>query len=168
MNFGHDDVRRLLELIDASPALDEIELTVGEVHLHIRRKAAADGAATSIMPRAGADRDAAAASGNTATPAPPPAVVRAAEADTVAAGRVAVRAPMVGTFYRAQAPGDSPFVEVGQSVASSDTVCLLEMMKLFSSVPAGVDGVVAEIRVADGDLVEYGQVLIVIDPRSLD
>jgi acetyl-CoA carboxylase biotin carboxyl carrier protein len=75
-----------------------------------------------------------------------------------------VRAPMMGSFYRSPAPGEKPFIEVGQSVAAEDTVCLIEVMKLFNSISAGVSGRVAEIRAENGALVEFGQVLIVIDP----
>jgi len=69
---------------------------------------------------------------------------------------------MLGTFYRAPAPGDPPFVELGKRVRADDTVCLIEVMKLFSSINAGVDGVVMRILVENGTMVEFGQMLIVI------
>ena len=69
---------------------------------------------------------------------------------------------MLGTFYRAQAPGAPPFVEVGQRVRADDTVCLIEVMKLLNSVKAGVDGVVTQILAENAKLVEYNEVLIVI------
>jgi len=69
---------------------------------------------------------------------------------------------MLGTFYRAQTPGAPPFVEVGQRVRADDTVCLIEVMKLFTSVKAGVDGVVTQILAENAKLVEYNEVLIVI------
>jgi acetyl-CoA carboxylase biotin carboxyl carrier protein len=79
-------------------------------------------------------------------------------------GLVAVRAPMLGTFYRAPAPGEKAFVEVGQKVKADDTVCLIEVMKLFNSIKAGVDGQVVQILADNGALVEYNQVLVVIAP----
>ena len=69
---------------------------------------------------------------------------------------------MLGTFYRAQTPGAPPFVEVGQRVRADDTVCLIEVMKLFNSVKAGVDGVVTQILAENAKLVEYNEVLIII------
>ena len=69
---------------------------------------------------------------------------------------------MLGTFYRSPAPGDPPFVELGKRVRADDTVCLIEVMKLFSSINAGVDGVVTRILVENGTMVEFGQMLIVI------
>jgi acetyl-CoA carboxylase biotin carboxyl carrier protein len=71
---------------------------------------------------------------------------------------------MLGVFYRAPAPGEKPFVEVGQRVRADDTVCLIEVMKLFNSIRAGVDGEVVEILVENGGLVEFDQALIFIRP----
>jgi acetyl-CoA carboxylase biotin carboxyl carrier protein len=78
----------------------------------------------------------------------------------------AVKAPMVGTYYRAPAPGATPFVEVGQKVKPDTVVCIIEVMKLMSSISAGVAGTVREIRVADGEPVQFGQLLIVIEPSG--
>ena len=77
-----------------------------------------------------------------------------------------VRSPMVGTFYRAPEPGAAPFVDVGQAVAPDTTVCIIEVMKLMTSLPAGLRGRVAEILVADGEAVEHGQPLIVLEPLA--
>lgn len=92
-----------------------------------------------------------------AAPAPqPPALATAAEH--------VVSAPFVGVFYRRPSPDQPPFVEVGDRVKADDTVCLIEVMKLFNSIRAGVDGVVTAIEVEDATLVEYGQVLMRIAP----
>jgi acetyl-CoA carboxylase biotin carboxyl carrier protein len=74
-------------------------------------------------------------------------------------GLVDVTAPMVGTFYRAAAPGEAPFVEVGSTVDEQTQVCIIEVMKLMSSVVAGARGVVAEVCCANGEAVAYGDVL---------
>lgn len=74
-----------------------------------------------------------------------------------------VTAPMPGTFYRRPDPASDPFVEEGDTVASGDTVCLIEVMKQFSEVKAGADGVVAEIAVDDESSVKAGAVLVTID-----
>ena len=75
---------------------------------------------------------------------------------------MAVTAPMLGTFYRMPSPGEKPFVEQGDKVSPDDTVCLVEVMKLFNSVKAGMAGTVEQILVENGTLVEYGQPLILI------
>ena len=80
----------------------------------------------------------------------------------LADGEIAIRAPMLGTFYRASAPGEKPFVEVGQKVKADDSVAVIEVMKLFNSIHAGVDGIVVRIDAENASLVEFNQVLIVI------
>ena len=81
-----------------------------------------------------------------------------------AAGLVDVIAPMVGTFYRAPAPGAPPFVEVGTAVEEGTQVCIIEVMKLMHSVAAGVGGTVAEVCVENGSPVQYGDVLFRVRP----
>jgi acetyl-CoA carboxylase biotin carboxyl carrier protein len=82
------------------------------------------------------------------------------------AGAILIKSPMVGTFYRAPEPGAAPFVEVGQQVEASATVCVIEVMKLINSIPAGQPGVVIDVLVQDGEPVEFGQLLMVIDPTQ--
>jgi len=77
---------------------------------------------------------------------------------------IAVKAPMLGTFYSAPKPGAPPFVAVGQAITADDNVCILEVMKLMNYVKAGTAGKVAQIAVGNGDLVEFDQVMIYIDP----
>lgn len=79
-------------------------------------------------------------------------------------GLVEVTAPMVGTFYRSPAPGAPPFVEVGEEVDEGTQVCILEVMKLMSSVVAGVSGVVAEVCVENAAPVQFGDVLFRVRP----
>ncbi len=79
-------------------------------------------------------------------------------------GAVLIKSPMVGMFYRASEPGARPFVEVGQQVDADTTVCIIEVMKLMNSIPAGQKGTVTHILVGDSEPVEYGQVLMVVDP----
>jgi acetyl-CoA carboxylase biotin carboxyl carrier protein len=90
----------------------------------------------------------------------------AAEHDTGAAddGLVEVTAPMVGTFYRAPAPGEAPYVEVGTAVEHDTQVCILEVMKLMSAVVAGARGTIAEVCRTDGEPVQYGDVLFRVAP----
>ena len=114
----------------------------------------------------------------TAAPAPAPSVptpddlvapLVAGEPETD--GLVRVEAPMVGTFYRAPSPGAPPFVEEDGAVASGQTLCILEAMKLMNEIKADLDGIVRRIHVANGDPVEFGQLLFEIEPalgRPLD
>lgn len=81
-------------------------------------------------------------------------------------GMVVVRAPNLGTFYRSPKPGAPPFVEVGRQVEATTEICLIEVMKLFTPVQAGVAGTVREILVSDADLVEFDQPLVVIEPTG--
>ena len=111
-------------------------------------------------------------------PAPAPSTPTAAELEAAAAagepstdGIIRVEAPMVGTFYRAPAPGAPPFVEEGGAVASGQTLCILEAMKLMNEIKADLDGVVHRIHVENGQPVEFGQLLFEIEPvlgRPLD
>jgi acetyl-CoA carboxylase biotin carboxyl carrier protein len=78
----------------------------------------------------------------------------------------AVIAPMVGTFYSAAAPGAAAFVQVGDRIAVGDTLCIIEAMKMMNQIEADVSGVIKSIRVQNGDPVEYGQILFVIDQRN--
>jgi len=80
-------------------------------------------------------------------------------------GWVAVRAPNLGTFYRSPKPGAPPYVEIGQEIAPGTEICLLEVMKLFTTVVAREGGVVREVCVADGEMIERDQVLVLIEPK---
>jgi acetyl-CoA carboxylase biotin carboxyl carrier protein len=77
---------------------------------------------------------------------------------------IEVTSPMVGTFYRASAPGEAPFIEVGGRVRKGDTVCIIEAMKLMNEIEAEISGSVIEILVQNGEPVEYGQPLVRINP----
>jgi biotin carboxyl carrier protein len=70
---------------------------------------------------------------------------------------------MLGTFYRAPKPGAPPFVDVGQDITADDTVCIIEVMKLFNAVKAGVSGRIAKICAKDGEMVEYQQTLFLVE-----
>ena len=105
------------------------------------------------------------------SPSPSPVEAEPAPGDGVTSvapreGFVAVIAPMSGIFYRAPAPGAAPFVEVGSRVDPNDTVCIVEIMKLFNSIAAGVAGTVAEIGVENGGRVVAGQPVMWIEPQE--
>lgn len=79
-----------------------------------------------------------------------------------------VRAPMVGTFFSKPSPEEEEYVKVGDTVSAGDTVCLIEVMKLFNSVPAGTNGRIEEVFVSDGELVEYDQPLFLIKKMNAE
>jgi acetyl-CoA carboxylase biotin carboxyl carrier protein len=99
-----------------------------------------------------------------ATPAAQPAAPKQKAPREVPPGWVQVRAPSLGTFYRSPKPGAPPFVEVGGKVGAGTEICLIEVMKLFTTVCAGVEGTVREIYPADSQLVEYDQPLFLVEP----
>lgn len=154
MGLSYDEITEILKIIDSS-SCDEVVLETSDIKLVVRRRGA------NSMPLAAApDRASALAYVAPESPGPPPP---AAE-EAIAEGQHALRAPMVGTFYRAPTPNAPPFVEIGSRIEKGDPVCIIEVMKLFTTIHAERGGTVAEIRVENTALVEYGQILFVIDP----
>ena len=165
MDLKHQDVREILKLIDSAEHLDEIELTMGDFRLHVVRHGAGGAAVQRPAPVARpAGAVAAPAAAVPAAPAPVASPAPQAAAQTVPPGIVAIRAPMLGTFYRAPAPNEKPFVEVGQRVKADDTVCMIEVMKLFNSIRAGINGTIVKICADNAAMVELNQVLIHVKP----
>jgi acetyl-CoA carboxylase biotin carboxyl carrier protein len=150
-SLTYEDVLRIVELVK-STRFSEFRLKVGEIEVHLRRK---NGAAAAV-------------SGLSAAPGDAAIVPSSVAGRTFAPDAVLVRAPMVGTLYRAPAPGAAPFVEVGQHVDPDTTVCIIEVMKLMNSIAAEARGIVAEILVENGARVEHGDVLLVIGPDPED
>ncbi len=148
------DLRKLKKLIDLVEAsgIAELEITEGEEKVRIAKSIA--GAPMMMAPQPQMYQAAAPAA------APAPAAAAPAE-DAMPEGHV-VRSPMVGTFYRAPAPGSKNFVEVGQSVNAGDTLCIIEAMKLLNEIEADQGGVIKAILVENGQPVEYGEPLFVI------
>jgi acetyl-CoA carboxylase biotin carboxyl carrier protein len=165
MNADAEYARQIITLV-AGSSITDLHLEIGDFKLTLAR-AAHEGerqqAADAGVTRAGSRAATIKVSATQASA--PPAPSRAAVAAVDGSG-VAVRAPMVGTFYRASAPGAAPFVEVGSVVAEDQTVCIVEVMKLMNEVRAGCRGRVVAIHAENGALVEYGQPLIVIDPAG--
>lgn len=152
------DLRKLKTLIDLvqQSGISELEITEGEEKVRISR-----GGTGSQMhyPHPGYYM--------------PPPMQPTGEAPAAAAAPAGVpaepeghviKSPMVGTFYRSSAPGAKPFVDIGQSVKSGETICIIEAMKLLNEIEADHEGVVKEILVENGAPVEYGQPLIILAP----
>ncbi len=92
-----------------------------------------------------------------------PVVPMAAKQENVVKEGKVITAPIVGTFYQSSGPDKAPFVEVGTTVQKGDVVCILEAMKLFNEVQSDYSGTVKQILVQDGDLLEYGQPIMILE-----
>jgi acetyl-CoA carboxylase biotin carboxyl carrier protein len=145
------DLRKLKKLIDLVEAsgIAELEITEGEEKVRIAKSIAG----MPMMMHAPQMMHAAAPVAAAAIAAP--------VEDAIPEGHI-VRSPMVGTFYRAPAPGSRDFAEVGQSIAAGDTVCIIEAMKLLNEIESDQGGVIKAILVENGQPVEYGEPLFVI------
>ena len=143
-------LKTLIELVESS-GIAELEISEGEERVRITRTTA------SIQ--------------QTYTPAPQPTLAAAAPQAVAPAAEPAklavteghvVKSPMVGTFYRSASPGSKAFVDVGQTVNSGETLCIIEAMKLLNEIEADQSGVIKAILVESGQPVEFGQPLFVI------
>lgn len=167
MALTEDEVLQILKLVEQS-SFDELHLETGELKLLIRKK----GCGAAVIE----------AGPTAASPATPPTApgservhhgVESApdksaktEAAVQPGGMVPITAPMLGMFYRRPAPESPPYVEVGSHVKEDDTVCLIEVMKVFTAVKAGVRGQVAEVLIEENTMVEYGQPLFMVKPDA--
>ena len=156
MQLDHEQLHRLLEALGESD-IQEFRLEGDDFRLEIRRNLPAQAVMASVMPAPVA----------AAAPAPVVPVEPASAPPASTATRsdlLEVTAPMVGTFYRAPAPGEPSFVEVGSRINVGQTVCILEAMKLMNELESEVGGEVVEILVDNGTPVEFGQVLMRVKP----
>jgi acetyl-CoA carboxylase biotin carboxyl carrier protein len=157
----HEDVEEILRLLDATP-VDEFELQTEHFKLTLRRSPAGHDGWTQERQTRGAP-DMLATQAPTAAPASiaaPASTAAAAAAAAAPNGQLEIRAPLVGSFYRAPQPGAAPFVDVGTLVTPDTVVAIIETMKLMNSVYAGAAGRVVDICIEDGGVVEQHQVLM--------
>jgi acetyl-CoA carboxylase biotin carboxyl carrier protein len=158
MNLTHADVEEILQLLDASP-FDELELETDRFKLILRRSAAPQGGWTQQTETRSKAKVVASAPGKATAAAAAPAI----DKDD---GTLPVRAPLIGTFYRAPKPGAPPFVDAGTRVTADTVVGIVETMKLMNSVMAGTAGVIVAIEAADGEFVEQNHVLMRVQPAT--
>ena len=158
MSFSHDDVQRLIKLLDSSH-FDELHLEAEGIKLTLRRNGAPSTTLSTATAPAVSTSPAAAPPAR-ATASAPVAAVMSTNDPTL----LEIRAPMLGTFYGAPKPGADPFVAIGARVTADSAVGIIEVMKLMNSISAGVEGVLVEVLVRDGDLVEFKQVLMRVRP----
>lgn len=161
------DLRKLKTLIDlvSDSNVTELEITEAEGKVRIVKGAVASGAPVLthqvMVPAAQA-----------AAPVAAPTLAELAEAAAVTAAAVAaeaaaaghtVKSPMVGTFYRSSSPGAAPFVQVGDTVKEGDTLCIIEAMKILNEIESDKAGTVKQVLCENGQAVEYGQALYIIE-----
>ncbi len=148
------DLRKLKKLIDLvqESGIAELEITEGEEKVRIVKTGPAP------IVTASAQTPSAAAPAPTGTSTAPETEAPAAPP----AGHI-VKSPMVGTFYRAPSPGEKPFVEIGDAVETGQTICVIEAMKLLNEIEADQDGVIKAVVAENGQPVEYGEALFVIE-----
>ena len=154
------DLRKLKKLIDLveESGIAELEITEGEEKVRISRS-------TPSMPVPSAPIGTPSyqyATSAVTTPQPVPVTAATAAAEILPQGHM-VKSPMVGTFYRSSAPGSNPFVEIGQTVKEGDTLCIIEAMKLLNEIESDKSGVIKAVLVENGQPVEYGEPLFVIE-----
>jgi acetyl-CoA carboxylase biotin carboxyl carrier protein len=159
MSLRFDQVADLIKIIDAS-ACQELVLETTELKLVVRRGSVTPSTAPGLVDApdvvsTSLQASSAVKSSVSSDPGLAPSQDTAVHQ---------VRSPMVGTFYRAPSPDSPPFVDVGTKVASAQPLCVIEVMKLFTTIYADVAGEIKQIGASNGELVEYGRVLFVIDP----
>ncbi|MCA3451213.1 MAG: acetyl-CoA carboxylase biotin carboxyl carrier protein [Rhodobacter sp.] len=158
------DIEALVDLFGKS-GWDELHIEIDGEELFLSRDSRARGAGAGAVPGTAAPMAAApaAAAVAVAPSAAPPAAAAAAPAARPAHW-VAIKAANLGTYYRAASPEAPPYVTLGARVSAESEVCMIEVMKLFTTIRAGIAGTVREICVSDGQMVEFGQDLIWIEP----
>jgi acetyl-CoA carboxylase biotin carboxyl carrier protein len=170
MKLTEDEVIQILKLVEES-SFDELHLETGEIKLVVRKKGCGAPAV-----------DLGSMAGNPVSPnvmAPKEPQTRPPEAGQQPKGKkvetpihqeglVPIKAPLLGTVYRRPSPDAPPYVDVDSFVKEDDTVCLIEVMKVFTAVKAGVRGQISEILVETNEMVEYGQPLFTVKPGAAE
>jgi len=167
MSITADEISRLLAMLEKS-SFDEIRIDEGDLHIALSRNGAMPTEAVPPHPAKVAQAPAPLSRGSTppAAPSEPARTTIADQPDAARteAGLIEIRAPIVGIFYVAPEPGAAPFVTEGQAVDAETTVGIIEVMKVFNTVPAGVAGTVVRRLVQNGDFVEFGQPIFLVRP----
>jgi acetyl-CoA carboxylase biotin carboxyl carrier protein len=145
------ELTRRLAVLLAELGLAEVEVESADVRVRVQRAVAASALPSPVT---------------VATPPAPAVVEQPIVTDVTSPALIAMEAPMVGTFYRASSPTAEPYVQEGDVVKEGQVLCIIEAMKLMNEIESKVAGRVARILVENGQAVEYGQPLFLIDPRS--
>ena len=158
MQLDHDQLRQLITLLGESD-IQELKLEGDDFRLELRRNLPASQPQVAMQAPPAPALVAAPVAAPSAAPSPAPPAAAAVRGDLLE-----ITAPMVGTFYRASAPGEPAFVELGNRISIGQPICILEAMKLMNELEAEVSGEVVEILVENGTPVEFGQVLMRVRP----
>ena len=165
MDLNEDDVIQIIRYLDESD-FNELRLQIGDLRIVVNKSG-------SVAPLPEVDPPVTAGEPPPQAEEPSQAPVSAqddappaAESQAETGQRITITSPMLGTFYRAPSPGEPPFVEVGTVVDEDTTVCIIEVMKLFTTIKAERRGLITRVSVEDGQLVEYGQVLFQLEPEA--
>lgn len=147
-------IKKLIELLDESDVA-EIEIHEGEESVRISRHSPAPAMLQQppmmMMPQ------------QAPVAAAAPAATETAPAESEVISGHEITAPMVGTYYSASSPGSTPFIKVGQHINKGDTIGIIEAMKLLNQIEADASGTVKEICIENGDPLEYGQVICIVE-----
>lgn len=167
MTLTEDDVIRILKLVEQS-TFDELQLESGELKLVVRKKGCGPAVVESGSAVTGTTPASSAPARGPETPASEPDGRKDRKTKTVTEkeGLVPIKAPLLGTVYRRPSPEAPPYVEVDSFVKEDDTVCMIEVMKVFTAVKAGIRGHITEILVETNAMVEYGQPLFLVKPEA--
>lgn len=159
-DLSYQDLLNIIRLVEESPEFSEFKLEYGDIKINLRKSSAGLMSAPEPLD---IPADVKSKVTQVTTPLETIALVKSSMT-VVPEGMIGIKSPMVGSFYRSPEPGTPPFIEIGSTVNPDSTVCIIEVMKLMNSLPAGVNGTISEILVPDGDPVEYGQILVLIKP----
>jgi len=171
MTLTQDDIVRILKLIEES-TFDELQLETDELKLVVRKRGCGSAAVECNACFAGQVPEPSRAVYTSAKQVAPKSRESAArkgkkaEKAAVQEGLLPIQSPLLGTVYRRPAPESPPYVELGSFVKEDDTVCLIEVMKVFTAVKAGVRGRIVEVLVETNEMVEYGQPLFIVKPEE--
>jgi acetyl-CoA carboxylase biotin carboxyl carrier protein len=164
MTLRYEEIADILRMIDNS-SCDELVIETAELKLVIRRRGVGGASAAPLSPPVDAEPAWTSGGEPAATPSHSAAAPSKAPAASPTDG-IEVRSPMVGTFYRAPKPDAPPFVEIGSRVEKGAPLCVIDVMKLFTTISCETSGRISYIGAENGTLVEFGQVLFVIDPAT--
>jgi acetyl-CoA carboxylase biotin carboxyl carrier protein len=156
------DMRKLKTLVDLVSESNISELEITEAEGKVRIVKAGYGVPTTMMMQPAGQMMMSPAPQAQPAPVDAGAAAAAAEAPAAPAGHV-VKSPMVGTFYRSASPGSKPFVEIGAAIKEGDPICIVEAMKIMNEIESDMSGTVTKILVENGQAVEFGQPLFIVE-----
>ena len=157
------EIQDLIKFV-AKSGVNEVEIEQKDFKITIRTESTASREEKQIIVQAAPQLAPAPVAAPASAPVAAPAPAVAAPAADENANLITIKSPMIGTFYRSAGPDKDPFINVGDSIAKGDTVCIIEAMKLFNEIEAEITGKIVKVLVDDATPVEYDQPLFLVDP----